>query len=123
MSITPELLAQRLEILEKQITAFMANNTNQPNNPNKNYNKDKKEKKSTKSDSHDEPPKKKRVSGYILFGKAHRDNVKAELEAHADPHTKVKSTDVMKRLGELWKDLPDATRNDWNTKAKEELQP
>lgn len=114
MSTTLELLAQRVEILEKQMAAFMADNTTQPTKPDK---KSKKEK--PKSDSDDDLPKKKRVSGYILFGKAQRDNVKAELEAAADPDTKVKSTEVMKRLGELWKDLPEATRDEWNTKAKE----
>lgn len=120
MSITPELLAQRIEILEKQITALMANNTNNYSNKDK---KLKNEKKSTKSDTDHEPTKKKRLSGYILFSKAHRDNVKAELEADPNTNTKVKSTDIMKRLGELWKNLPDATRNDWNTKAKQPLPP
>ena len=69
--------------------------------------------------SDDDAPKKKRVSGYILFGKAERENVKTELEASAEPDTKVKSTEVMKRLGELWKELPEATRDEWNAKAKE----
>ena len=121
MSITPELLAKRVEILEKQITALMAHNTTNPDN---NSNNDKKKhKKSTKSDSDDEAAtKKKRVSGYILFGKAHRDNVKAELEA-ANPDTKVKSTEVMMRLGQLWKDLPDTTRQHWNDKAKTNYPP
>jgi len=116
MSNTLELLAQRVEILEKQMAPLMADNTTDPTKPDKNS---KKEKKSTKSDSHDEAPKKKRLSGYILFGKAERDNVKAELEAAAKDDTKAKSTDVMKRLGKLWKDLPNATRDDWNAKAKE----
>ena len=116
MSFTLELAAQRLEILEKQMAALMADYTTDPTKPDK---KSKKDKKSTKSDCDDEPPKKKRVSGYILFGKAERDNVKAELEAAADADTKVKSTEVMKRLGELWKELPEATRDEWNAKAKE----
>ena len=121
MSMTLELVAQRVEILEKQMAALMADKTTEPTLPTKKSKKEKKEKekKSTKSDSDDDQPKKKRVSGYILFGKAERDNVKAQLEAAADPDTKVKSTEVMKRLGELWKDLPDTTRDHWNAKAKE----
>tara|TARA_Y100000591_G_scaffold303911_1_gene300142 strand:+ start:108 stop:464 length:357 start_codon:yes stop_codon:yes gene_type:complete len=115
--MTLELVAQRVEILEKQMAALMADKTTEPTVPTKKSKKEKK--KSTKSDSDDEAPKKKRVSGYILFGKAERDNVKAELEAAADADTKVKSTEVMKRLGELWKDLPEATRDEWNAKAKE----
>ena len=91
--MTLELVAQRVEILEKQMAALMADKTTEP--------------------------KKKRVSGYILFGKAERDNVKAQLEAAADADTKVKSTEVMKRLGELWKELPEPTRDEWNAKAKE----
>ena len=116
MSMTLELVAQRVEILEKQMAALMADKTTEPTKPDK---KSKKDKKSPKSDSDDEAPKKKRVSGYILFGKAERDNVKAQLEADADPDTKVKSTEVMKRLGELWKELPEPTRDEWNAKAKE----
>ena len=119
MSMTLELVAQRVEILEKQMAALMADKTTEPTVPTKKSKKEKKEKKSTKSDSDDDQPKKKRVSGYILFGKAERDNVKAELEAAADSDTKVKSTEVMKRLGELWKELPEATRDEWNAKAKE----
>ena len=117
--MTLELVAQRVEILEKQMAALMADKTTEPTVPTKKSKKEKKEKKSTKSDSDDDQPKKKRVSGYILFGKAERDNVKAELEAAADADTKVKSTEVMKRLGELWKELPEATRDEWNAKAKE----
>ena len=121
--MTLELVAQRVEILEKQMAALMADKTTDHTKPDKKSKKDKKDKKSTKSDSDDDAPKKKRVSGYILFGKAERDNVKAELETAAtlagDPHAKVKSTEVMKRLGELWKELPDATRDHWNAKAKE----
>ena len=118
MSMTLELVAQRVEILEKQMAALMADKTTEPTVPTKKSKKDKKEKKSPKSDSDDDQPKKKRVSGYILFGKAERDNVKTQLEATALPDTKVKSTEVMKRLGELWKDLPDATRDHWSTLAK-----
>ena len=113
MTMTLELVAQRVEILEKQMAALMADNTTDPTLTKKS----KKDKKHNKSDTDNDTPKKKRVSGYILFGKAERDNVKAELEAATD--TKVKSTEVMKRLGELWKALPDDTRDQWNAKAKE----
>lgn len=116
MTTTIDLLAQRVEILEKQIAALMADNTTHPD---KNSKKHKNHKKSSKSHTDEDPPKKKQISGYILFGKAERDNVKALLEAQALPDTKVKSTDVMKRLGQLWKDLPDADRHEWNAKAKQ----
>ena len=113
MSNTTELLAQRLQLLEQQMADLMANNTTHPTKTHKNQKKEK------NSPSDDDTPKKKRVSGYILFGKAERDNVKALLEADTHPDNKVKSTEVMKRLGQLWKDLPDATRDEWNAKAKQ----
>ena len=113
--MTIELLSQRIEVLEKQVAALMADKTTESSKSDKKS----KKKKSTKSDSDDDAPKKKRVSGYILFGKAERNNVKAELEASTEPDTKVKSTEVMKRLGELWKALPQDEREEWNTKAKE----
>lgn len=116
MSMTLELIAQRVEILEKQMAALMADKTTDPTKPTKKSTKQNKDK---KSDTDDQPPKKTRVSGYILFGKAERDNVKAELEAAADPDTKIKSTDVMKRLGELWNALDEPTREEWNAKAKQ----
>ena len=118
--MTLELVAQRVEILEKQMAALMADKTTFPTKKSKNHKNHNKDKlnNSSKSDTDDEAPKKKRVSGYILFGKAERDNVKALLEADAPTDAKVKSTEVMKRLGELWKDLPDATRHEWNAKAK-----
>tara|TARA_X000000368_G_C22890254_1_gene649325 strand:+ start:318 stop:878 length:561 start_codon:yes stop_codon:yes gene_type:complete len=113
MTTTIDLLAQRVEILEKQIAALMAHNTTHSDKKSKKHNK------SSKSDTSPDPPKKKQISGYILFGKAERDNVKALLEDQALPDTKVKSTDVMKRLGQLWKNLPDADRHEWNAKAKQ----
>ena len=126
MSTPIVLLAQRIDVLEKQMAVLMSDNTNHSIKTDKKEKKEKKQKKEKKekkdkgSDS-DDQPKKKRTSGYILFGKAERDNVKAELEAEADADadSKVKSTDVMKRLGELWKQLPEATRDEWNAKAKE----
>ena len=120
--MTLDLVTQRVEILEKQMAALMADKTTEPTKPDKKSKKDKKDKKdkkSPKSESDDDAPKKKRVSGYILFGKAERENVKTELEATAEPDTKVKSTEVMKRVGELWKALPEATRDERNAKAKE----
>ena len=119
MTMNIDLLAQRVEILEKQIAALMAHNTTHPTNSEKKSKKHKNHKNSTNSDTHDNPPNKKRLSGYILFGKAERDNVKTLLETHALPDQKVKSTEVMKRLGQLWKDLPDADRDEWNAKAKQ----
>ena len=84
--MTLELVTQRVEILEKKMTALMANNTTDHTNPDK---KSKKEKKFTKSDSDDDAPNKKQVSSYIFFGKAKRDTIKGQLVAF-QPDSKIK---------------------------------
>ena len=110
MSMTIELVSQRLETLEKQMALLLAKNaSNDPVNK-----KEKKIKK--KSDSDDDKPKTKRVSGYILYSNAHRDEVKEEL---SDGETKAKNTDVMRKLAENWKALDDDGKTQWNDKAKE----
>tara|TARA_B100000886_G_scaffold233704_1_gene163348 strand:+ start:341 stop:670 length:330 start_codon:yes stop_codon:yes gene_type:complete len=79
--------------------------------------KEKKEKKAKKETSDDEDkPKKKRVSGYILFSNANRDEVKGKL---ADGDEKPKNTEVMKELAKMWKELGDDEKEIWNNKAKE----
>ena len=80
--------------------------------------KEKKEKKVKKETSDDEEKKskKKRVSGYILFSNANRDEVKGKL---ADGDEKPKNTDVMKELAKMWKELGDDEKEIWNNKAKE----
>jgi hypothetical protein len=119
MSNSLEFIAHRVDLLEKQMAAFMADNTTDSTKPNKNSKKEKNSNKHNNSNSHYEPSKKKPLSGYILFSKAERDNVKAQLQTLADTDSKIKSTLVMKHIGELWKNLPDATREHWNTKAKQ----
>ena len=122
MTMTIDLLAQRVEILEKQMAALMADknsDTTKSDKPSKKKTKTSKPPTSDKSDSDEQVTKPKRVSGYILFGKSIRENVKADLQAALDGDSKVKSTEVMKRIGELWKAFPDHVREDWNSKAKE----
>ena len=82
--------------------------------------KEKKEKKAKKevvsSDDEGKQSKKKRVSGYILFSNANRDEVKGKL---ADGDEKPKNTEVMKELAKMWKELGDDEKEIWNNKAKE----
>ena len=113
MSMTLELVAQRVETLEKQMALLLAKNaSDEP--ATKKPKKEKKEKK--KSDSDDDKPKTKRTSGYILYSNAHRDEVKEEL---CEGETKAKNTDVMRKLAENWKALDDDGQAEWNAKAKE----
>ena len=68
-----------------------------------------------------EKPKKKRVSGYILFQKAMREDVVQTLkDALEEADAKVKQSDVMSELGKMWKALDDDEREEWNDKAAEQ---
>jgi hypothetical protein len=108
---TIQLLTQRVELLEKQLTTVLAKSDDVKPKKEK---KTKKEKKDDSSD--DEKPKKKRVSGYILFSNSNRDDVKNKLMTGDD---KPKNTEVMKELAVMWKALTDEERGEWNTKAQE----
>ena len=112
MSMTLELVTQRVETLEKQMALLLAKNaSDEPVTK-----KTKKEKKDKKSDSDNDKPKTKRTSGYILYSNAHRDEVKEEL---SDGETKPKNTDIMYKLAENWRELDNKDKAEWNAKAKE----
>ena len=69
----------------------------------------------------EDKPKKKRVSGYILFQKAMRDEAKQSLEDAADEdQPKIKQSAVLSELGRMWKALSDEEREEWNEKAAEQ---
>ena len=114
MSMTLELVTQRVEVLEKQMAMLLANNndTTEQVKPKK----EKKQKKDKKEDSDDEKPKKKRISGYILYSNATRDEVKEALNVDGE---KPKNPDIMKELAKNWKALTEEEQEVWNTKAKE----
>lgn len=111
MAMTIEILSERVESLEKQLALLMGNN-NEPEKPIKT----KKTKKTKDDSSDDEKPKVKRVSGYILFSNATRDEVRDSLN---NGDEKPKNTDIMKELARRWKDLSDEDKEPWNAKAKE----
>ncbi len=110
MSMTIEILAQRVETLEKQMADLLSEKK-------KTEKKAKKEKKKSKDTDDDEPKKKKGPSGYLLYSKAMRDEAKDKLAKGSDE--KPKSTEIMKELGAMWKALSDDEREGWNEKAKE----
>ncbi len=112
MSMTIELVAQRLEVLEKQMAMLLSDKAIDVSD-NKPKKKPKKEK---KSDSDDEKPKKKRVSGYILYSNASRDDVKEALTVDGE---KPKNPDIMRELAKNWKALSEEEQELWKTKAKE----
>ena len=106
ITMTLEILSQRIEALEKQIALLL--NSDQLEKPKKS--------KKTKNDSDDEKPKTKRTSGYILFSNATRDEVRDSLTKDEE---KPKNTDIMRELARLWKLLSDEDKEPWNAKAKE----
>ena len=109
MSMTLEIVAQRVEVLEKQMADLLGDKK-------KSDKKAKKEKKAKDTDD-DEPKKKKGPSGYLLYSKVTRDEAKEKLAKESDE--KPKSTEIMKELGAMWKALTDDERTGWNDKAKE----
>ena len=106
-----------LNNLERRVAAVMAkleiilddasaSNEKTPKNTKKN--------KKDKDTSDDDKPKKKRVSGYLLFSSVHRDEVKQELFGDDKP----KNSEIMVELGKRWKALDDEEREEWGAKAK-----
>ena len=106
--MTIDMLLDRVAVLEKQMALLM------PHESHDIYHS--KPKKSYKESSDDDNSKKKRVSGYILFSKATREEVKTELAALKDSP---KNTEIMCQLAKNCKALSDQARDDWNTKAKQ----
>lgn len=92
-----ETLTKRLDALEQQIALLSNTET----------------KTSLKTPKADKP--KKKPSGYNLFCKEMRNTAKTALQN--DSTGEFKPTDIMKRLGSMWKDLTDDQRLEWNSKA------
>ena len=74
--------------------------------------------------SADAKPKAKRgPTGYLLYTKQLRPEVKAELESNPDnAGIKVKPTDVVTALAARWKALSEEDRTYWNAKAKSDAE-
>ncbi len=111
MSMTIEILSQRIEVLEKQLALLL--NTEQETDNSK---KPKKTKKSKDDSDSEDKPKTKRTSGYILFSNANRDEVRNSLTKDDE---KPKNTDIVRELARKWKELSDEDKEPWNAKAKE----
>ena len=111
-------LAQRLDLLEKQLALLLANQNKTPDSPvEEKPAKKAKAPKAIKKDvsSDDEKPKTTRTSGYIIFSKAMRDDAVSKLSADGATY---KNQDVMTELGAMWKALSDEDKQPWNAKAK-----
>ena len=106
--MTLEIVANRIAELEKQMTAVMAKLDEKEEKPKK----VKKEKSPKKEKVDGEPKKKRGLTGYLLFSKEKRSEVKAELG-------EAKPTEVVTEVAKRWKALTDEERVAWNERAKE----
>jgi len=110
--MTIEILAQKLDLLEKQMIMMMADNTADISDDKPK----KKPKKEKKADSDEDKPKKKRISGYILYSNTTRDEVKDSLSVNGE---KPKNPDIMRELAKNWKALSEEEQEVWKNKAKD----
>jgi len=111
MSMTLEIVANRIAELEKQMTAVLAKLEEKAEKEEK-PKKGKKEKSPKKEKADGEPKKKRGLTGYLLFSKEKRPEVKAELG-------EVKPTEVVTEVAKRWKALTEEERQAWNERAKE----
>ena len=112
MTTTITTIEQRLVELEKKMNTMLSNDSSHKKKDNKD-NKDKKE-----NVPEPDTPKKKRTSGYLLFSAASRPEVKDKL-ASLTTEDKPKTTDIMKELAKMWRELPDDQKATWIAKAKD----
>ena len=123
MAMTIETLIARVNTLEEQVGkleafVYMASE-NVANTSSEKVDKKPKKSKKEKPVSDDEKPKK--VSGYILYSKAKREEAIANIKTeNGDEDYKPKSTEVMKERGRMWKEVDESVRDEWNAKAKEQ---
>ena len=65
-----------------------------------------------------EPKKKRGTTGYLVFSKEMREEVKAEMEAELGDGEKLQPKLVVSELAKRWKDLGESEKTTWNDKAK-----
>ena len=108
MSMTLEMAVERIVELERQMADVLKRLDAKP------AKETKAAKKSPKKEKPDGEHKKKRgLTGYLLFAREKRAEVKEELGD-------VKPTEVITEVAKRWKALTDDERVTWNTRAKAE---
>ena len=61
---------------------------------------------------------KRATTGYLVYSKEMREQVKAALTAKLEGDAKLKPQEIVKELGNMWKSLTADDQLVWNTKAK-----
>jgi len=135
MSTTIDMLAMRVETLEKQLALLLKDTPSEgiktkkeskAKKPKdeiasddevevKKSKKSKKSKDEPSSDDEDKPKKKRGTNGYIVFSNANRDDVKAQLTVGDE---KPKNTEIMKQLATMWAEVSVEEKAEWTAKAK-----
>lgn len=73
--------------------------------------------KETKTKSSDEPKSKRKMTGYLLFSKEMREEVKAALEAELEEGEKLKPQATVTELASQWKALSAEEQAAWKEQA------
>ena len=131
MSTTIDMLAMRVETLEKQLALVLKEKKGKKSKDETSGDDEvvvekkedkkapkkasKKEVKEVVSDDEDKPKKKRGTNGYIMFSNANRDDVKAQLPVGDE---KPKNTEIMKQLATMWGELGVDEKAEWTAKAK-----
>ena len=102
MSMTLEMVAARIQQLETQMERVLELMEPKAEKP-----------KAEKPKA--EKPKRRGMTGYILYSKTNRTTVKEELG-------EVKPTEVVTELAKRWKALSEPEREEWNTRAKVDVE-
>ena len=66
------------------------------------------------------PKKKRKITGYLLFSRENRDDVKAELVDQLEDGVKLKPQDTVRALATAWKELSSEEKARWNELAADE---
>ena len=125
MSMTIEMLTNRVENLEKQLALILKQGNSEvevkkakkePKEPKEPKAKKEKKSKNDSSDEEVEVKKKRGTNGYILFSKSVREEVIAKLTVGDE---KPKNTEIMKQQAAMWAEVDADEKAEWNAKATE----
>ena len=118
--MTLELAMERIAELEKQMSMVMEKMEIAVDvsdaKPKKEAKKPSKKAKKEEAAAEEKPKKKRGMTGYLLFAKEKRPDVKAELVEGGNESPK--PTEVITEVAKQWKGLSDEQREEWNERAK-----
>jgi len=109
--MTLEMANKRVEELEKQMAEVMSRLGMKEEKPKKGKGKVEKVEKAEKVEK-----KKRGMTGYLLFAKEKRPEVKAELESGGNENPK--PTEVITEVAKRWKAMGEEEQGEWNERAK-----